>query len=67
MMLIRAALRCAESGIVKALCGQSGLKLWNELLANIKETCTYLKLKSKHTYYLTTMSKIINKSCDYVV
>ena len=24
-------------------------------------------LKPKHTYYLTTMYKIINKSCDYVV
>ena len=27
----------------------------------------YIILKPKHTYYLTTMSKIINKSSDYVV
>ena len=46
-----------------------GVKLWNALPVNIKEIrCLYtLKLKSKHTYYLTTMSKIIKKSCDYVV
>ena len=31
------------------------------------EVCTHLKLKPNDTYYLTTMSKIINKSCDYVV
>ena len=47
-----------------------GVKLWNALSVNIKEIRSlyiHLRLKSKHSYYLTTMSKIIKHSCDYVV
>ena len=49
---------------LKAMCiSVWGVKLWNALPVNIKEIRSLLK--PKHTYCLTTMSKIINKSCDY--
>ena len=42
---------------LKAMCiSVWGVKLWNALPRRL-EVCTYLKLKPKHTYYLTTMSK----------
>ena len=37
--------------------------IYSQLTTRRLEASTYLKFKSKHT----TMSKIINKSCDYVV
>ena len=49
---------------LKAMCiSVWGVKLWNALTVYLRrlEVCTYLKLKPKHTYYLTTMP------CDYVV
>ena len=60
---------------LKAMCISIwGVKLWNALpvlyiiiISRRLEVCIYLKLKPNHTYFLTTMSKIINKSCDYVV
>ena len=55
---------------LKAMCiSVWGVKIWNALPVKTKDIRNMytFKIKSKHTYYLTTMSKSINMSCDYVV